>query len=53
LEKMTLPRVLITPHLMGKVLGAPDDHARQRTTLLAALDLLADAKQAGTIVSLG
>lgn len=52
LEMMTPPRALITPHLMGRPLGAPGDHERQRATILAALDLLESAKQAGTIVDL-
>jgi hypothetical protein len=50
LRAMTLPRVVLTPHLMGRPLGAPGDSERQRATLRAALDLLERATQAGTIV---
>jgi hypothetical protein len=49
LAAMTPPRVLITPRLMGQPLGTPGDHDAQRATILAALDLLQTAKQAGTI----
>jgi hypothetical protein len=46
---MTLPRVLITPHLMGRPLGPPKDKRRQEETLRAAFELLEDAKQVGSI----
>ena len=49
LAAMTPPRVLITPRLMGQPLGAPCDRDTQRATILAALDLLKTAMQAGTI----
>ncbi len=49
MEIMTLPRVLLTPHPMGRVLSLPGDHERQRETILAALDLLENADKAGTI----
>ena len=49
---MTLPRLLVTPHLMGRPLGAPGDRARQRQTLLAALDLLERANAGGAIAEL-
>ncbi len=52
LEKMTLPRVVTTPHLLGRPLGAPGDHKFQRETIMAALDLLETAKEAGTILDL-
>ena len=51
LKNMTLPRVLITPHLMGRPLGAPGARTRQRDVILAALDLLENAQQVGTIVN--
>lgn len=50
LEAMTPPRVLLTPNPMGRPLGAPHDVEGQRKTLMAALDLLANASHAGTIV---
>ena len=52
LEAMHLPRLVLTPYPMGRPLGAPHDVVGQRTTLLAALDLLAAATQAGTTVEL-
>ena len=51
-QKMTLPRVITTPHLLGRTLGAPGDRKRQRDSILAALNLLETAKQAGTILDL-
>ena len=52
LEKMTLPRVVSTPHLLGRPLGAPGHYNLQRETIMAALDLLETAKEAGTILDL-
>ena len=50
LEVMTLPRVMLTPHLMGRPLGAPGDREEQRAIVLAALNLLEKAEQGGTYV---
>lgn len=52
MEVMTLPRVLVTPHLMGRTLGAPGDRDRQRMAVVAALRLLEEAEQVGTLVEL-
>jgi len=52
LEIMTLPRLLLTPHLMGRPLGSPGDAARQREVIIAALELLESAEQGGTIAEL-
>lgn len=52
LRAMTLPRVVLTPHLMGRPLGAPGDSEGQRATLRVALDLLEHATEPGTIVAL-
>lgn len=49
LAAMTPPRALIARRLMGQPLGVPGDRDAQRATILAALDLLATAEQAGTI----
>ncbi len=49
LQKMTLPRVVTTPHLLGRPLGSPGDRSRQRESVMAALNLLEGAKQVGTI----
>jgi len=40
LDAMRPPRLLTTPHWMGRPLGRPGAAATQRATLLAALDLL-------------
>jgi len=52
LEDMTPPRVLVTPHLMGRTLGAPGDRDRQRAAVLAALELLEEARQVGAFKEL-
>ena len=52
LEAMALPRVLITPHLMGRPLGLPGDAEGQRETILAALELLERAERGGTMLEL-
>jgi hypothetical protein len=41
--RMRLPRVLVTPHLMGRTIGPVGDRARQRQVVEAALRLLAEA----------
>lgn len=52
LEPMKVPRLLLTPHPMGRTLGAPGNRERQRATILAALRLLETATLGGTIVEL-
>jgi hypothetical protein len=52
MAKMMLPRVVVTPHLMGRSLGTPGNYAEQRKIILAALDLLERASRVGTIVEL-
>jgi len=52
LGQMALPRLLTTPHLMARPLGAPGDRQRQRESILAALDLLESATRVGTIKDL-
>jgi len=47
---MHLPRLLTTPQLMGRPLGAPGDVDRQRAILRAALDRLETAERSGTVV---
>jgi hypothetical protein len=49
LEAMHAPRVLITPHLMGRPLGRPGDRNHQRQVIEAALDLLETAAEAGAV----
>jgi hypothetical protein len=50
LEMMTVPRALLTPHLMGRPIGRPGDRESQKRVLQAALHLLETADQGGTIV---
>lgn len=52
LAAMSLPRLVVTPHLMGRPLGPPGHPARQQEVLLTALNLLAHAQQGKTIVDL-
>ncbi len=52
LQAMSLPRLVLTPHLMGRPVGMPRDQARQRTTLQAALELLEQATHGKTVVEL-
>jgi hypothetical protein len=47
--KLRVPRVLVTPHLMGRTIGPVNDGARQRQVVEAALRLLEDAKGPGTL----
>ena len=49
LEPMALPRLLLTPHVMGRPIGPPGDLKRQRETLEAALELLKQAERERTI----
>ncbi len=50
LKTMTLPRVLITPHPMGRPLGPPGSSDKQRQVIKAALELL-DTSNAGGVMS--
>jgi hypothetical protein len=50
LAAMKVPRLLLTPNLLGRTLGAPYDRAQQRAVLLAALKLFEEANGDGTIV---
>ena len=49
LEPMALPRLLVTPHAMGRPIGPPGNRKRQRETLEAALVLLERAEHGGTM----
>jgi hypothetical protein len=50
-QAMTLPRVLITPHLMGRTIGPPGARERQREVVTAALRLASEATGPGTMVT--
>lgn len=52
LVAMRLPRTVITPHPMGRTLGAPMDDETQKQVILAALDLLENAQKPGKIIDL-
>lgn len=41
--RLQVPRVLVTPHLMGRTIGPVGDRNRQREVVLAALRLLVEA----------
>jgi len=47
--RLRLPRVLITPHLMGRTVGPVGDRGRQSEVVEAALDLLVDADGPETV----
>jgi len=42
--RLQVPRVLVTPHLMGRTIGAVGDRRRQREVVEAALRLLVEAQ---------
>lgn len=46
--RLRVPRVLVTPHLVGRTMGPVGDRARQRKTVEAALRLLVEAPAPGT-----
>lgn len=50
LAPMQIPRLLLTPFLMGRPLGAPHDTERQLDVLRMGVDLLETAVSAPTIV---
>ena len=52
MRAMHLPRTVVTPHPMGRPMGAPHDKARQTEVLIAALDLLNQAEEGNTVVDL-
>ena len=48
--QMHLPRTLVTPHLLGRTVGAPGDAEDQRQVVRAALHMLESATEPATIV---
>ena len=50
LRAMQVPRLLLTPFLMGRPLGAPHDSERQLDVLRMGLNLLETAVAAPTII---
>ena len=49
---MRIPRLVITPELMGKTLGMPNDVTVQRKYLEIGLDLLENASRGNSMVVL-
>ena len=49
IDMMTLPRVLMTPFIMGFPVGPAGNPDRQREVITAALNLLSEAQAAGTV----
>jgi len=47
--RLRVPRVLVTPHLMGRTVGPVDDRGRQREVVEAALRLLVEAQAPATL----
>jgi hypothetical protein len=47
---MSIPRLVLTPELMGKTLGRPYDEVTQRHYLMAGLELLDRAASGGMLV---
>ena len=47
--RLRVPRVLVTPHLMGRTVGPVGDRARQREVVEGALRLLEEASVPLTI----
>lgn len=49
MRMMSLPRVLLTPQLLGRPMGSPFDEKLQANILRAALQLLEKANQNGIV----
>ncbi len=49
---MNVPRLVLTPELMGKTLGQPKDKDTQTKYLQTALDLLENADEGETLVEI-
>lgn len=50
---MSIPRLVITPELLGKTLGRPHDVSTQLKYLKIGLDLLENASEGNTWIELG
>ena len=51
LQEMNIPRLLLTPHLMGRPFGAPHDLETHRNVAQTALNLLETAVSGGTVMN--
>jgi hypothetical protein len=52
LEAMSLPRLVTTPHLLGRPLGLPNDEKMQLHILNEALNLIDTAGEGGSILDI-
>ena len=50
---MSIPRLVLTPELMGKTLGRPNDRATQLAYLRMGQDMLENASEGGTAIEMG
>ena len=50
---MSIPRLVLTPELMGKTLGRPNDRATQLDYLRVGLEMLENASEGGTWIDMG
>ncbi len=50
IRMMSLPRTLLTPNLLGRPMGIPQDDEEQTNILKAAFKLLESATKNGTVV---
>ena len=49
---MSIPRLVLTPELMGKTLGRPGEKQTQTDYLKAGLSLLEDAREGSTLIEM-
>lgn len=47
--RLRVPRVLVTPHLVGRTIGPVNDRRRQHEVVTAALRLLREAREPQTL----
>ncbi len=52
MQMMSLPRVILTDNLLGRVLGNPHEINEQKRVLLKACEVLQHAEKNGTLVEL-
>ena len=50
---MSIPRLVLTPELMGKTLGRPNDRATPLDYLRVGLEMLENASEGNTLVEFG
>jgi hypothetical protein len=50
---MSLPRLVLTPELMGKTLGRPHEDSTQKDYIMTGLSLLEKASEGKTFIEVG